>query len=110
MADLIDRLSGESLPSRPKLPAHQFIGGLSLYAEGLVSRGELASNWDLQGAEATQAGLVADEIDLAIGLTNKINYVLRFDAIAMLIEDTADQIYHAGGIVDKAKVISHTGI
>lgn len=113
MADLIDRLSGESeaLPTpRPKLPVHQFIGGLRLYADGLVSRVEIVANWSLVGAEATQAGLVADVIDAEVGITNKLVYILRFEAIAMLIEDEADTLYRVAGVVDKTKVILHAGI
>ena len=114
MADLIDRLSGESedlVPSRPKMPVHQFIGGFRLYADGgLVSRVEIASNWDLQGDEATQGSALADNVDAATGLTDKLNYILRVEAIAMLVEDREDTIYHVAGAVDKAKVILHLGL
>lgn len=111
MADLIDRLSGESLPSRPKLHGHQFIGGLRLYAEGLKSRGEIAANWDLQGDELTQANAIADIIDIQVGVTAKIIYVLRFESIALLIEDRSDTFYHdGGGNVDKTAVITDAGL
>ena len=110
MADLIDRLSGESEPARPKMPAHQFVSGLILYALGLVSRSELATNWDLQGDEATQASAVADAIDAEGGAVNKIVFVLRFDSIVLLVEDTEDLIYHTAGVVNKTKVIADSGI
>lgn len=113
MADLIDRLSSESLDlpaPRPKLPAHQFIGGMRLYADGLVSRPEIVANWDLVGDEATQSSALADAIDVQAGITDKLNYILRFEAIAMLIEDGEDTIYHTAGAVDKAKVILHAGL
>lgn len=115
MADLIDRLSGEStdLPTpRPKLSNHQFIGGLRLYANGKISRADLAGNWDLQGSEATQAITIADAIDAAklVGLAETIELMAIVESVAMLIEDGADTIYHTAGSVNKAKVIVDLGL
>lgn len=115
MADLIDRLSGESenLPTpRPKLSNHQFIAGLRLYANGKINRSELANNWDLTGNEATQATTIADAIDTAIiaGLAETIEFVSVVESIAMLIEDDEDTIYHTAGSVNKAKVATDLGL
>jgi hypothetical protein len=62
MADLIDRISGAD-QTRPKLNMHRFTGAWRLYALGEWTRPQLATEFDLQGAEATQAGQVADIID-----------------------------------------------
>ena len=110
MSDLIDRLSGESRPDRPKIHIHQFVGGLRLYAVGTMTRGEIATNWDLQGDEATQASDVADLVDAETGASNKIIYVLRFEAIIMLTEDDDDTFYHTAGAVNKTKVLADAGL
>lgn len=102
MADLIDRLSGQT--TRPKLPVHQFIAGLRLYAAGKATKAEIAAAWDLQGDEATQATALANVID---GKTaaNKVPYALLVDAVALLLEVSEDTIFHnVDGTINKAKV------
>lgn len=109
MADLIDRLSGQT--DRPKLPVHQFVAGLRLYAAALATRAEVAAAWDLQGDEATQATALADQVDLQTTAANKALYALRVDAVALLLEITEDTIYHnLDGTINKAKVGQHLGI
>jgi len=109
MADLIDRLSGQT--TRPKLPVHQFVAGLRLYAAGLVTRQEIAAAWDLQGDEATQATNLANQVDAQTTAANKALYALRVDAVALLLEIGADTIYHnADGTINKTKVATALGI
>lgn len=114
MADLIDRISGESVgmtPSRPKLPVHQFTGGLRLYCYGLKTRVQVATNFDLQGTEATQAGALADRIDAQTGIAVKIAYALRIEAVAMLMEQDNDTFYHnPDGTINKTAVLADLGI
>lgn len=113
MTDLLDRLSGESLahvPQRAKIPAHQFVGGLRLYVKGDVSQPEIATNWDLQGDETTQAVSIADAIDALTTKLNKVIFVLELEAIVYLMEDDDDEIYHLpDGTIDKIKVIADAG-
>ena len=114
MADLIDRLSGASeeleLP-RPKLPAHQFMGGMRLYADGKATRVEIASNWDLQGEEATDAAAIADQIDGAGGTAATMRYVLSVEAVSFMLEDDDDTLYHnPDGTINKTKTRSDLGI
>lgn len=108
MADLIDRISGESLnlvPSRPKINLHRFIGVERLYAFGEWTRTQIATEFDLQDDEATQAGLIADKIDGEIGASNKALYILRVESVMLCTEDHLDRLYHNGdGSVNKAKV------
>ncbi len=109
MADLIDRLSGES-EDRPKLPIHQFLGCFRLYAHGILTRVEISAEFDLQGSEATQAGLMADTVDAKTELASKIAQVLRLEAIMSLVESKDDTIYHSeDGSVNKAKVQTDGG-
>lgn len=114
MADLVDRLSGESeflVPERARLPIHQFIGGQRLYALGLLSRSEIASEWDLQGDEITQAVAIADIIDAQVGASAKMIYIARVESIAVLLGHLDDRLYHLpNGSVDKAKAEGDLGI
>lgn len=106
MADLIDRLSGDS--ERPKINSHRFVGVERLYALGEWTRAQIAAEFDLQGAEATQATQLADKIDSfggANGPYNKIVYIGRIEAIAYCVEDAADTFYHnQDGTINKPKV------
>lgn len=105
MADLIDRLSGQD-NTRPKISPHGFCGVLELYSAGKVSQAEVVLNWDLQGAELTQAIALRNKIDEKTNASAKIAYVLDVIHIALLIEDDDDQIYHnPDGSVDKTRVI-----
>jgi len=109
MADLIDRLAGSD-PARPKLPAHQFIAGLRLYAAGLVTKAEIVADWDLQGAEATQAAALATVVD-GKNAANKGPYALQVDAVCMLLEHHQDSIVHnPDGTINKTKVKTLLGI
>lgn len=101
MADLIDRISGASSPTRPKLNLHRFMALERLYALGEWSRAQIATELDLQGDEATQ---LANKIDAETGATNKTIYILRVESVCMCIEDGQDTLYHTGGAVNKAKV------
>lgn len=110
MADLIDRLSGAD-PSRAKITNRQFTSGLRLYALGLVTAQEIVQDWDLQGAELTQAQTLRAQIDGITGATAKMAYVLRVEAIATIIEITDDSIYHnADHTINKARVVQHLGL
>ena len=105
MADLIDRISGESVPDRPKINLHRFMAAERLYALGEWTRAELAAEFDLQGDEATQGATLADNIDAQVGAQDKALYILRVESVCMCIEDGQDTLYHSGGVVDKAGVL-----
>jgi hypothetical protein len=105
MADLIDRISGESLPDRPKINLHRFMALERLYALGEWSRAQIAAEFDLQGDEATQGAALADNIDAQTGASDKALYILRVESVCMCIEDGDDTLYHAGGAVNKAQVL-----
>jgi hypothetical protein len=110
MADLFDRMTfGPDITGRPKLLNHQFNSWLRLYALALRTRTEVATAWDLQGDEATQANLLADEIDLRVGNDAKIAYVLLVDAVSMML-DSRDPDYVTGTTIDKVKVQADLGI
>ena len=102
MADLIDRISGED-DSRPKINLHLFMAYERLYAMGEWTRLQIATALDLQGAEATQAGQIADNIDGQTQLGNKVIYIARVESVLMAVEDHGDTFYHSGGVVNKAK-------
>lgn len=112
MADLIDRIGSDApVDGRGKIAVHQFIGAERLYALGYVSRAEVASDWDLQGDEVTQAAAIADSIDAQANASAKMVYIARVEAIFMLLEHRDDGIYHLGdGSVDRAKAIADLGI
>lgn len=110
MADLIDRLAGVD-PTRPKIPAHQFIGAFRLYAYGLKTRLQIATYFDLQGSEATQATALADAIDAVTGVAAKVAFCMRAEAVAVLLEYPGDTFYHnGGGAINKAAVQADLGI
>lgn len=111
MADLIDRLSGDSeftVPPRPKINVHRFIGVERLYALGEWTRTEIATEFDFQGAETTQAVQLANIIDSfsgADGQFNKLVYIGRVEAVAYCLEDNEDRLYHnQDGTINKSKV------
>lgn len=105
MADLIDRISGASVPDRPKLNLHRFMGAERLYAFGEWTRAQIAAEFDLQGDEATQGAALADNIDAQVGGSNKALYILRVESVCMCLEDGEDRLYHnQDGTVNKAKV------
>ena len=103
MADLIDRISGAD-DTRPKINLHRFMGIERLYAMGEWTRLEIATALNLQGTEATQAVQIADKIDAASNLANKVIYIARVESVLMCVEDGEDIFYHAAGAVNKAKV------
>ena len=104
MSDLIDRISGAAV-ARSKINLHRFIGAERLYAFAEWTRAQIATEFDLQGDEATQGGQLADKIDAATGAANKTLYILRCESVMMCIEDGGDRLYHnADGTVNKAKV------
>ena len=102
MADLVDRISGED-DTRLKINLHRFMAYERLYAMGEWTRAEIATALDLQGAEATQAGQIADKIDAAVQLANKVIYIARVESVFMAVEDHQDTFYHSAGSVNKAK-------
>lgn len=111
LADLIDRLSGDSefmSPPRDKINSHRFMGVERLYALGEWTRSEIATEFDLQGNEAIQATQLADKIDSFTGANgpfNKAVYIGRVEAIAYCLEDRDDNFYHnQDGTVNKTKV------
>lgn len=105
MADLIDRISGEAT-DRPKINLHRFMAAERLYAFGEWTRAEIATEFDLQGDEATQGAALADNIDAETGASDKALYILRVESVCMCIEDGDDRLYHdQDGVVDKTKVV-----
>ena len=112
MADLIDRLAfHEEVTGRPKIRAHQFTGLMRLYAAGAVTGAEVKQDWDLQGAELVQADLIATAIDATGGALNKLILAMKLEAIAYLLEDDNDTVYHsAPGVINKARVAADLGI
>lgn len=101
MADLIDRISGED---GEKINLHRFMGVQRLYAFGEWTRAEIATEFNLQGAEATQAGALADKIDAQPDADSKALYILRAESVMMCIEAHDDTFYHSGSAVNKTKV------
>jgi len=76
-----------------------------LYALGEWTRVQLATEFDLQGSEATQGGALADNIDAQTGAANKTLYILRVESVCMCLEDGDDRLYHnTDGTVNRAKV------
>ena len=109
MADLIDRISGEAT-DRPKINLHRFVGAERLYAFGIWTGAEIASEFDLQGDEATQGVQLKGQIDAQSGAENKALYILRVESVLMCVEDGEDTLYHSGGVVNKAKVYEDLNI
>jgi hypothetical protein len=101
MADLIDRISGEA---GVKINLHRFIGAERLYAFGEWSRTDVSTQFNLQGAEATQATALADKIDAQPDANSKALYILRVESVMMNLEDLGDTFYHSGSAVNKTKV------
>lgn len=104
MTDLIDRISGECGELRPKINIHRFMGTQRLYAFGEWARADIATAFELQGDELTQATQLANKIDEQVGVSNKALYILRVESVMMCIEDHEDTLYHSGGVVNKPKV------
>lgn len=102
MADLIDRISGQT--DRPKINLHRFMAAERLYALAEWTGTEISTEFDLQGDELTQALQLKAQIDAQTGFTNKANYVLRAESVFMCIEDGDDGLYHnQDGTINKAK-------
>jgi hypothetical protein len=105
MADLIDRIAGTGIDERPKINLHRFMGAERLYAFGEWSRAEIATEFDLQGDEATQAGQLADLIDDELKAADKALYILRVESVCMCLEDGNDRLYHnPDGTVNRTQV------
>ena len=105
MADLLDRIAfDDRTTGRPKISTHQFSGYLVLYAIGKRTRAELKTKWDLIDAEATQADLIADEIDAKATVESKHRYVDQVDAVSLLLDMQAPEYVTAPGVIDKVKV------
>lgn len=108
MADLIDRLAFDGVDERPHIGGHEFIGTMYLYAHSILDRATVVSYLDLEGSEATQAGLIADEIDNAIGIDAKVAYISRVQAVVTYL-DVGHQRYitdEENQIIDKVTVQS----
>jgi len=103
MADLIDRLSGEAT-DRPKINSHRFVAAQRFYALGVKSRSEIATEFDLQGDEATQATTIADNIDALGTWEAKAQYIFRLEGVCFCVEDHEDTWFHDSGVVDKSAV------
>jgi len=105
MADLLDRLSGvgeQETPPRPSINLHRFMAAERLYALSLFTRAQLATEFDLIGLEATQAGQIADQIDANLTALLKTIYINRADAVLMCVNDVDDRLYHnPDGTVNK---------
>jgi len=105
MADLIDRLAGTGVDDRSKINLHRFIGVERLYALGEWSRSEVATEFDLQGDEATQGAVLADNIDAQVGASEKALYILRVESVCMCMEDWSDRFYHnPDGTLNRPKI------
>jgi len=103
MADLIDRIAGTGV--RPKINLHRFMAAERLYALGEWTRAELAAEFDLQGDEATQGGLLLDKVDAQLKVADKTVYILRAESVLMCLEDGTDRLYHnVDGSVNRTKV------
>lgn len=104
MSDLIDRISGEAT-SRPKINLHRFMAAERLYALGEWTRSQIATEFDFQGDEITQATALADKIDAETTILGKTIYILRVESVCMCTEDTNDKLYHNADLtVNKTKV------
>lgn len=109
MADLIDRFSGESLylvPPRPRVNTHRWIGAQRLYTMGEFTRLQIATEFGIVGNpdEERQATQIANAIDGAGNLTNRIIYIARVEAVVMCLNDGEDRLYHnLDGTVNKTK-------
>lgn len=103
MSDLIDRISGEAT-NRPKINLHRFMAYERLYALGEWTRVQIGVAMDFQGAEATQAAQIANNIDAAATAIDKILYIARVESVLMCVEDHEDPFYYILGIVNKPKV------
>jgi len=106
MTDLIDRISGEG---GEKIPIHQFFGVLRLFAGGVKTLAEIKaaaqSMWNLTGDELSQAQELADNVSSKSSGIAKVSYILRIEAIAMLLESgSGDTLYYSSGDVDKSVV------
>ena len=91
MADLLDRVQG--VGDRPKLPVHQFEAALHEYALGRLTRQQIATAFDLQGDEATQAALLADLIDAAGNANAKLIACAGIENVMRLAEIPALGLY-----------------
>lgn len=103
MADLIDRISRAD--ELRKINLHRWIGCQRLYAFGEWTRTDLATEFDLQGLEITQAAQIADNIDAQSNANSKALYIARVEAVLLCVEPGDDRLYHDGnGVVNKTKV------
>jgi|MudIll2142460700_1097286.scaffolds.fasta_scaffold00002_167 hypothetical protein len=116
MADLIDRLTHESIemvPSRPGINVHAFTGGLALYVAGAWTAAEFVQAWDLQGAELTQANAVRAVMDSKANATLKMIYLWKVTAACLVLSSPPDMdapnpspYFDASGNVNKARIAS----
>ncbi len=107
MADLIDRIRGKADLGRPKIEVAQFFGTFVLVAGGEMTRAEAKQDFDLQGAELTQADLVYDVLDGKVNTTAKLAYALKIFSVAAKIEQgfPDDTVYNnSDDTVNKTRV------
>jgi hypothetical protein len=104
MSDLIDRLAGTT-DTRPKINLHRFMGAERLYAFGEWTGSQIATEFDFQGDELTQANQLKAQIDAQSNATAKSLYIARVESVAMCLEDGGDGLYHnTDGTLNRAKI------
>jgi len=107
VADLIDRISGDSVPIRPKINSHRWVGVQRLYALGEWTQAQVGAEFGITGNvdEERQATQIANQIDAQPSNITKIIYIARVEAVFYCLEDHNDRLYHdVNGLINKTKI------
>jgi hypothetical protein len=112
--DLIDRLAGIAPIKDPKtgiitkkIDTEIFIACYRGYAAGTITAAEIQIEFQFEGDELTQAIALKNNIDALSTKVDKIEYLLKVEAVAHLILRNDVQLYHTDDhAIDKARVIN----
>jgi hypothetical protein len=110
MADLFDRIA--AIGDRPRIPMHQFVASMSLYAlNEIPTAAEAFSNFDLIGDELIQAQSLVTTIDGIADLTLRMRHIEQTKSCFYLVSIREDTVYHnENGSLNKTRISASTGI
>lgn len=80
---LLDRLSGNQLPTEEKLPVHQFQAAVNLWELGLLSRADVIAGFNIAASEEADLDFLKTKYAAAL---NKPEYMKGLDSVLLLAE------------------------
>jgi len=101
MADLIDRVAG--INGAEKIAIHHFTSHYRLIAESIITGADTVAEFNLVGQEITDANAILTELNSKLTVVNKIEYILKMDAVFISVE-ADDSRYWTAGVANKSVI------